>query len=208
LDDVYQHRKVKPALNLLLTTHDSPFYFDLIFPAGWLREPRRGARRADAIVVTKCPSKMTMDEMHIMKASIAKYSNAPVYFTALQYDAPIAFGQEQHVSNKVVLLSAIANNYLFKNYCSEHFSVVKHVTFEDHHFYTEAELRSIIAFAKTQNASILTTEKDMVKLKEHAALVEQAPLFFMPMRIVFLNGEADFHGMILAKAQALKSQQN
>lgn len=208
LDDVYQHRKVKPALNLLLTTHDSPFYFDFIFPVGWLREPRRGARRADAVIVTKCPSNITTDAMAAMRAAIAKYSHAPVYFTALQYDEPVAFGQAQNITGPVVLVSAIANNYLFKNYCGQRFDIVKHFAFEDHHFCTEVELKEITAFAKSKNACVVTTEKDMVKLKEHAAIIGQSPWFFLPMRIVFLNGQADFHGMILAKSQALNSQQN
>ena len=208
LDDVYQHRKVKSAFNLLLTTHDSPFYFDFIFPVGWLREPRRGARRADAIMVTKCPRNLTADAMAAMRSSIAKYSHAPVYFTSLQYDEPIAFGQAQNITGSVVLVSAIANNYLFKNYCAQQFDIVKHFAFEDHHFCTETELKEITAFAKIKNASIVTTEKDMVKLKEHMTIINQTPWFFMPMRIVFLNGEEDFHGMILAKSQALNSQQN
>jgi tetraacyldisaccharide 4'-kinase len=201
LDDVYQHRKVKPSLNFLLTTHESPFYYDFIFPAGWLREPRRGARRADAIIVTKCPRSMTADARNLMCSSIAKYSGAPVYFTALQYDEPIAFGQAQNISRPVVLVSAIANNYLFKNYCTERFDVIKHFTFEDHHFCTQEEIKQIVAFAQSKNASILTTEKDMVKLKEHPELIDQHPWYFMPVRIIFLNDEEKFHGMILEKSK-------
>ena len=208
LDDVYQHRKVKPAFNLLLTTHESPFYFDFIFPAGWLREPRRGARRADAIVVTKCPPNMTADSMRVIQASIAPYSAAPVFFTSFQYDKPISFGLAHSLTESVVLVSAIANNYLFKNHCTDQFNIVKHFAFEDHHFYTDDDLNEITAFAKAKNACIVTTEKDMVKLKEHASIIEQAPWFFMPIRVVFLNHEEDFRGMILAKSQAFNSQQN
>jgi tetraacyldisaccharide 4'-kinase len=208
LDDVFQHRKVKPTVNLLLTTHESPFYFDFIFPAGWLREPRRGARRADAIIVTKCPRNLAKDSMDVMRTSIAKYSNAPIFFTTLQYEEPIAFGQPGSITGPVVLVSAIANNYLFKNYCAMRFDVARHFAFEDHHFCTEAELREITAYAKTRNASIITTEKDMVKLREHSAIIAQTPWFYMPVQIVFLNGEEDFRGMILEKSRALQSSQN
>lgn len=208
LDDVFQHRKVKPTVNLLLTTHESPFYFDFIFPAGWLREPRHGARRADAIIVTKCPRNLTKENMDLMRSSIAKYSSAPVFFTALQYEEPIAFGQAGAIAGPVVLVSAIANNYLFRNYCSNRFDIARHFAFEDHHFCTKAELADITAYAKARNASIITTEKDMVKLREHADIVAQAPWFYLPVQIVFLNGEEDFRGMILEKSQALKSQQN
>jgi tetraacyldisaccharide 4'-kinase len=208
LDDVFQHRKVKPTVNLLLTTHESPFYFDFIFPAGWLREPRHGARRADAIIVTKCPRNLTKDSMDVMRTSIARYSQAPVFFTALQYEEPIAFGLPGSMAGPVVLVSAIANNYLFKNYCAMRFEVARHFTFEDHHFCTEVELQEITAYAKARNASIITTEKDMVKLREHSAIIAQASWFYMPVQIVFLNGEADFRGMILEKSRALQSSQN
>jgi tetraacyldisaccharide 4'-kinase len=208
LDDVYQHRKVKPAINLLLTTHESPFYFDFIFPAGWLREPRHGARRADAIIVTKCPRNLDKDSMALMRTSIAKYSKAPVFFTALQYEEPQPFGQPGTITGPVVLVSAIANNYLFKNYCAKRFDIARHFAFEDHHFCTEAELRDIIAYAKARNACIITTEKDMVKLREHPDLMAQTPWFYMPVQIVFLNGEDEFRGMILEKSRALQSSQN
>ena len=55
LDDAFQHRAVRPHLNLLLVDYNRPFYTDYPFPAGRLRERRKGARRADAIIVTKCP---------------------------------------------------------------------------------------------------------------------------------------------------------
>lgn len=208
LDDVFQHRKVKPTFNIMLTNHDKPFYFDFIFPAGWLREPRRGARRADAIIVNKCPANLDKSSMDRMRNSIKRYSSAPVFFTSLKYEEPISFGSTQQLVQPVVLVSAIANNYLFKNYGSQRFDVVRHFTFEDHHFITESELSTIHAFAKSKNASIVTTEKDMVKLLEHPTLVAQAPWFYLPVQIHFLNEEDKFHGMILEKSRALLSQQN
>ena len=118
LDDIYQHRKVKPSFNILLTNYESPFYFDFIFPAGWLREPRRGARRADAIIVNKCPSKIERPEMERVRNSIKEYSDAPVFFTSVTYRKPISMVGSAVLKDKIVLVSAIANNYLFRNYCS------------------------------------------------------------------------------------------
>ncbi|MGB3778502.1 MAG: tetraacyldisaccharide 4'-kinase, partial [Tunicatimonas sp.] len=56
LDDAYQHRAIGRDFNILLTNHARPFYADQVLPAGRLRESRRGAQRADAVVVTKCPN--------------------------------------------------------------------------------------------------------------------------------------------------------
>lgn len=208
LDDVYQHRQVKPTLNFLLTNYNSPFYLDLIFPAGWLREPRRGARRADAILVSKCPGQLDVGEMERMKKSIARYSSAPVFFTSTRYDEPVGFGSSDQIGRAVVVVSGIANNYLFRNHCLAAFQVVKHFTFPDHHFYSKEELQSITKFAASRNASLVTTEKDMVKLIEQDSFVNDAPWFYLGIRTTFLNNEADFHGMILDKASALQSKHN
>ena len=55
LDDAYQHRAVRPAMNILLTERARPFWADFVLPAGRLREGRAGAARADVVIVTKCP---------------------------------------------------------------------------------------------------------------------------------------------------------
>lgn len=206
LDDIYQHRKVKPTLNLLLTNYSSPFYFDWVFPAGWLREPRVGARRADAIIVNKCPVKLEKFEVERVRKSIRKYSDAPVFFATLLYEKPVAFGELQNMGETIVLVSAVANNYLFRNYCSSAFKVIKHFTFEDHHYFTQNDIKTIIQLAKSNGASILTTEKDMVKLMEFGALISESPWFYLPVSIQFLEGKEDLHGMILEKVHAMQSQ--
>ncbi len=205
LDDVFQHRKVKPTINLLLTNYSTPFYSDWIFPTGWLREPRRGARRADGIIVTKCPENMALHEMDRMKESILAYSKAPVFFSSIKYGRPIPFGSSSHITKTVILVSAIANNYLFKNNCASIFTVAKHFAFEDHHYYTEQELQPILAMSKSINASIITTEKDMVRLIEQRHGIIDSPWFYLPIDIYFLTGEKDLHGMILEKASAINT---
>ena len=58
LDDGFQHQYVKRDLNILLTDYSNPFYKDLVLPLGELREHRKGAKRADIIIVTKCPKEL------------------------------------------------------------------------------------------------------------------------------------------------------
>jgi tetraacyldisaccharide 4'-kinase len=103
------------------------------------------------------------------------------------------------------LVSAVANNYLFRNYCSSAFKVAKHFTFEDHHYFTRNDIETIVQFANSSGASILTTEKDMVKLMEFGTLIGQSPWFYLPVSIQFLEDKEAFHGMILEKAHALQS---
>ena len=62
LDDSYQHRRIKPGFNILLTDYNDPYFKDFLLPAGNLRESRRGAKRSDLIVVTKCPEILTEEK--------------------------------------------------------------------------------------------------------------------------------------------------
>ena len=56
LDDAFQHRKVKAGLYILLTDYSKLFSDDFILPLGDLRESSLGKKRADVIIVTKCPN--------------------------------------------------------------------------------------------------------------------------------------------------------
>src|SRR5690606_22742264 len=88
LDDAFQHRRVRPTLNILLTDFNKPFFTDYLLPAGRLREARVGASRADLIVVTKCPNTITNDQMLSIESEIKRYGDRPVYFCVVHYSEP------------------------------------------------------------------------------------------------------------------------
>ena len=82
MDDAFQHRKVIPDLNILLTRFAEPFFSDRIFPAGWLREARTGARRADVILFTKCPDTLSQASQLDLISKVKQYAGmVPVFFT-------------------------------------------------------------------------------------------------------------------------------
>lgn len=90
LDDAFQHRRIRPQLNLLLTRYDLPFWRDEVLPAGWLREAPEGAARASALVISKCPDNLTRAESARLTNEASKYlqAGAPVFFSALTYGSP------------------------------------------------------------------------------------------------------------------------
>ena len=55
LDDAFQHRYVKPGINILLVDYHRLIIYDKMLPAGRLREPLSGKNRADIVIITKCP---------------------------------------------------------------------------------------------------------------------------------------------------------
>ncbi|WP_229311686.1 tetraacyldisaccharide 4'-kinase [Larkinella rosea] len=197
LDDAFQHRPVQPHLNILLTDYNRPFYRDQPFPGGRLRERRHGARRADVIVVTKCPDNLRVADQGEIEERIRGYSRAdiPVFFTGIQYGNPVCFAEDAIKSalKRVVLVTGIAQSEPLEAYVKSHFSMAQHLQFADHYRYTMDDLEKIQRLIPTGGA-VLTTEKDFVKL---APLVsesgaEATAFYYLPIEVRFLSQEDQF----------------
>jgi tetraacyldisaccharide 4'-kinase len=198
LDDAFQHRFVKPGFSLLLTEYSHPFYHDFLLPAGNLREARKGAKRADIVVVTKCPHYLPEEEMMEIEHNIRKYTNNPVFFCKIRYGTPLSFTEEKTLeTKKVVLVSAIANPESFHNYVKQHFDIVKHLTFRDHHAYTDSEISNIIHLANKFDAVVLATQKDKVKLEKPMSRLNFLKGYALPIEFEFLKDGSDFDALLL-----------
>ena len=201
LDDAYQHRAIGRDFNILLTSYQRPFYNDYVLPAGRLRESRRGARRADVVVVTKCPDSLTEGEQQQMADRVRAYTapDTPIFFTGLRYGEPVLNSPtnkaEVDSSTPMVLFSGLADALLFETYARTHFAVAEHITFGDHHRYTIQDQRRLTdAWAKAgPSAALLTTEKDAVKFEN-----TNLPIFYLPVQPYFLSSEKQFHHLVLS----------
>lgn len=198
LDDAFQHRYVKPNLNILLTDFNKPFFNDYVLPTGKLREARKGAQRADVVVITKCPiyldNKKKQD--YVREVSNYKGNDKNIFFSTISYDKPLAVNHEIELQNNILLFSGIASNHSLKAFVSENYNLLETISFPDHHRYTITDLKKIINSYKQKsrdnNCSIMTTEKDMVKLNapEFKECIKEIPLFYLPIKTTFLeNGE-------------------
>ncbi|MDH4057947.1 MAG: tetraacyldisaccharide 4'-kinase [Cyclobacteriaceae bacterium] len=202
LDDAFQHRRVKPGFSILLTEYDSPFYSDYVLPAGRLREHPRGADRADAIVVTKCPKLVKEDLMIEILSKIHKYTKKPVFFSTIRYGTPIPMlGQKLTEHKQVILVSGIANHAPLEEYVKANFTLMKHFVFRDHHNYSLDDIKSIKKFVegKKGQVTILTTEKDRVKLEGETLkeVVSTLPFFYLPIEMKFIRNGKDFDALVL-----------
>ncbi len=203
LDDAMQQRSIRPDLTILLTTFERPFYRDYLLPFGRLRESRRGACRADIIVVTKCEG--TVDETTTleMTSRIGRYAGVdkPVFFSAVAYGEPRPARGSGTVQRKVILVTGIANAEPVKTYCSNRYELVHHFRFADHHRYTAEDLLAIDRLCSSQPdpVSIVTTEKDLVKLDvpEFATYLDRHNWFSLPIHHVFLKDGAKFDALVL-----------
>src|SRR5690606_6348587 len=159
LDDAFQHRRVRPAFSILLTEFTRPFYRDYVLPSGRLRESRRGAARADVVVVTKCPPNLSARQEEKARKAITRYTDRPVFFASIRYGRPIPFGgNTSALQHKIIFVTGIANPEPALAYLSQGFQVVHHVNNSDHYRYTMRDLESLRGLVK-DDISIITTEK-------------------------------------------------
>jgi tetraacyldisaccharide 4'-kinase len=203
LDDAFQHRAIIQDLKLILTDYYRPFYEDLPFPAGRLRETRAGAQRADAIIVTKCPTTLVESQKKLIVSGIRKYSKyeAPVFFSYIQYGAPVSYNGSLVTLNNVKLVAGIANPATFSTHIKQRWNVIEEIIYPDHHNYSTDDLKGLIKYLKN-DTFVVTTEKDMVKLKP---LVEEAGVtaqfVYIPIVVDFKNDTSNFDGWIRQQTQ-------
>jgi tetraacyldisaccharide 4'-kinase len=195
LDDAFQHRYIRGDVKILLTTFQFPFFEDHVLPAGTLRESRKGAARADIIVVTKCPDDLAASQKEKFLRKISSYSRARVLFAGLGYGLPQSvFGNVTRIgSEKVIVLSGIADHRLFLAEAKRRFEVVEVLDFPDHHAYTRADMEMLRRLSKKHSgAVVLTTEKDAVKLKSPAfrEYLAEIPIFALPVNIKLSDADA------------------
>jgi tetraacyldisaccharide 4'-kinase len=198
LDDAFQHRRVKPLFSILLTDFSKPFFNDYVLPKGRLREPRKESSRSDVIVVTKCPMLNSETESNY-KHKIHSYSGRKsVYFSAIGYNKPISLMSES-IKKDIVLVTGIANSKPMIEHLREKVNVRYHFDFADHHDYSEAEVEKIQGKARSLNTSILTTEKDFVKLEK---MIDKKLWFYLPIETRFVNNGSEFDKSVLEKIES------
>ena len=194
LDDAFQHRKVRAGLYILLTAYDDLYSDDFILPTGNLRESRRGAKRAQIVVVTKCPNTISEEEKQRIQSKLNLKSNQKLYFSTiayddLVYDANNALPVSEIKLKDKLLLAGIAKPDLFFDYLKQPKDEV--LIFPDHHHFTENDIKNIDNKAKNQ--LIITTEKDYVRLSNNSL---QSAIYYLPIKSKFLFNSDDFNKTI------------
>ena len=167
-DDVFQHRFVKPGLMILSTTFQYPFYKDEILPMGNLRENKDSSKRADIIIVTKCPIDMQINDKETIIKSLNPLANQKVFFSSLTYKQKIKSDVDQInidslAESDFILVTGIADSsYLVEFLKSKAFNF-KHLKYSDHYNFNKLSIDKIRNISSGKR--ILTTEKDFGRLK-------------------------------------------
>ncbi len=203
LDDAYQHRQIQPGLNILLTEYSRPFYDDYLLPSGRLREWRAAYKRANIIIVTKCPNQLSDEERLNLHQKIQPYPHQRLYFSRYKYGIPYQlFAPQVHSTFNpdwnVMVICAIANvNYLVE-YLKQQVAYVRLMEFPDHHNFSKSEIGQLNKKFKNweaKNKVIITTEKDAMRLELHAPYLreQQLPILVLPISVDFHHTNDSTH---------------
>lgn len=193
MDDGFQHLPIQPGYSIILTDHRKLFVDDWLLPSGTLREFRSAYKRAQCIVVSKCPHTLTEAGKQNIRERINPMPHQLVLFSSLTYGALQPLYENQTTiseSTEVLAFSGIAHNTLFIEELNRQFKTVHAIPFSDHKDYSEKELKEIAARFKTLTASnkiLITTEKDAVKLSSPDAkqILGNIPVYVLPVAVLF-----------------------
>lgn len=196
LDDVYQHRHLKPSLSILLTEYGDPYFDDHILPFGNLREWRCGSRRADIVVVTKCPPLVSEQQRQAYRTKLKLQPHQLLHFSQIDYGQPLPLygGADWQPVKEVLLLTGIAHPAPLKRHIEKQ-CTVRHLAFPDHHDFSAADIKQIVTtfngIHETSKA-IVTTEKDAMRLRNGAcsSQLSALPIYYLPITIRFDDDEA------------------
>ena len=197
LDDAYQHRKVKGSLSIVLTKYDDLFTDDFLLPTGNLRESSRGAKRANLIIVTKCPYNISEFTKNSIHEKLRKFDKT-TFFTTISYDKKTSGSTsiliEDLKNYEVLLITGIANPTSMLSFLHDNEVNFTHCKFSDHHHFTKKDIQNInkqFDNLKSTRKLILTTEKDYVRLENR---IEK--LSFLGIETSFLSEQEKFNTII------------
>ena len=213
LDDAYQHRYVKPGVNILLVDYHRLIIYDKLLPAGRLREPQSGKSRADIVIITKCPRDLKPMEYRVLTKALNLYPYQKLFFTTLDYcplkplfcgdDLPL---EEIPQGTNVLLLTGIASPKQMILDLKPYVGDIQPMTFADHHQFTKRDIRKLNErfAAMPEPKMIITTEKDNARLFGLDGLSEEVRhnIYQLPIRIEFMLGqEQEFNEKIIGYVQ-------
>lgn len=202
LDDSFQHRYIKPKVNVLLMDYNRPVYADDILPLGRMRESAHAVDRADMVIVTKCPPDISALDMRIVSKHLDLMPYQKLYFSTFDYgglipvfpdDEPDRILIEQlGPDDTVLLLTGVANPRPFVKHFRQYPFKKRVLHFPDHHDFKKKDLMEIMRKYEAEKGVrkiIITTEKDAVRLSHNPYFPHDLKpfVFYIPIGVRMLD---------------------
>jgi len=210
LDDAFQHRYVKPGVNILLVDYHRLIIYDRLLPVGRLRESQSARKRADIIIVTKCPTSLKPMEFRVLQKAMSPMAYQKLYYTTIKYEClrPINGGDDLPMTTitadtNILLLTGIASPEQMVTDLGELTEKITPLTFADHHRFKKKDIQRINdAFAEMPSPKlIVTTEKDATRLELCEGLSDEvmSSLYTLPIHVEFmLDQKETFDSQIIS----------
>ena len=210
MDDAFQHRYVKPNFSILVMDYFRPIWKDFLLPAGNLREPKSEIKRAEVVIVNKCPNNLSSEEATYIKNKLKLQEHQQLFFTSISYKEPVplikTMKQElpvidaanhfqqivQEKKNSIIAVAGIGNPIPFFEMIKSYGKPIKTFRFKDHHRFTIKDINKMVENSKSENSDetplIITTEKDAVRIKAIPELNANvaANVWYIPIELIFL----------------------
>lgn len=180
LDDCFQHRKLILGLSILLTDYSNLFSNDYVLPFGNLREPASSSRRADIVIVTKCPKNIDEIRKNKIKNKLNLKLSQKLFFSSIEYSKSVIFNNTKtqfnnFVKDKFILVTGLASSDHIVDYLANNKCDFEHKEFNDHHDYILKDFEKV-----NPSLNILTTEKDYAKLKK---ILPKRKIYYLPIKV-------------------------
>ena len=185
-DDIMQHRFITPKCLIVTTTYSEPFFKDNLLPAGRLRESPKQIKRAQIILINKCPDNISIKDQTLFLNKIKPLACNRVYFTTIAYEKSVKNKLKSinlsSIKNSFLLITGIANPKYLVDYLNKRGLDFLHLKYPNHHNFKENEIKEIRRQQKGRK--IITTEKDFGRLENYFTSNE---LFFIPIKLKFIG---------------------
>lgn len=202
LDDVFQHRSINVDVNILLTDYHHLFTNDWVLPTGNLREFRGGYKRADIIIITKCPNDLSKMQRAEIIGEIRSLAHQRVLFSYLRYHQAYSFFDRQATLEwekveEILVVCGIAKPERMVEYLKTKVDKVHLLPFGDHHDFSKEDLERIqkryIAISSNRKV-LVTTEKDAVRLEVYWDWLKESGLevFCLPIEVELKEEDREF----------------
>lgn len=213
LDDAFQHRYVKPRVNIVLVDYSHPINEEKLLPWGTLREPAEGILRADIVVVTKCPHTIRPMDINLIKARLDLFPSQALFFSSIQYynlmpvfpemASNIPSLQQLNHDDAQLIVTGIAKHLSLVRFLKAFKTSIKVLHFSDHHNFSREDflkMRKIFDKMPGNRKIIVTTEKDAVRMSNSPYFPHELKrfVFYVPIKVDFNHpiADQDFIGTI------------
>jgi len=190
----------------LLIDYNRPLSEDFLLPSGRLREQSFEKRRANIILVTKCPDRLKPIERRLVVKDLKLYPFQHLYFTKIKDSAPqpvfrisgnpVTREEIKKRKPHILMVAGIANPRSFKKFIRNYSTYITELIYPDHYDYKPEDINDIISAYHSLDGDekiIFTTEKDAMRLQKFTDIETtiKERFYFIPIFIDFLNEDTD-----------------